>query len=201
MMASDQQLDDASHTGRVPAALTRAEDLPLIPDMPDGRQHRLPVPCAPARPTRGPVDQPYQPRTATPRMPDQRNRSGLLHQPLTTPTTTHHPIIDASTDTADGAPLPGCRVRCGQGSCQNAPVKSSCSRMAMFCSLACGVHSGGSRSLHQAWASSLSLLIGMVAPGFRPPSHRAMCASDRKRFIVLQVNTMSSHQCTAGTRQ
>ena len=40
-----------------------------------------------------------------------------------------------------------------------------------------------------------------VAPGVRPPSQRSMCSSDRKRFIVLQVKTMSSHQCAAGTRQ
>jgi hypothetical protein len=45
------------------------------------------------------------------------------------------------------------------------------------------------------------LLALIVTPGARPPSHRVMCASDRKRFIVLQVNTMSSHQCEAGTRQ
>ena len=49
----------------------------------------------------------------------------------------------------------------------------------MFCSRVCRVHSGGRRSLHQAWASSLSLVIGMVAPDLRPPSHRAMCSSDR----------------------
>jgi hypothetical protein len=41
----------------------------------------------------------------------------------------------------------------------------------------------------------------MVAPGSRAPSQRAMCSSDRKRFIVLQVKTMSSHQRAAGTRQ
>ena len=32
-----------------------------------------------------------------------------------------------------------------------------------------------------------------VAPGQRPPNHLSMCPSDRKRFIVLHVKTMSSH--------
>ena len=41
----------------------------------------------------------------------------------------------------------------------------------------------------------------MVAPSSRGPSQRAMRSSDRKRFIVLQVKTMSSHQRAAGTRQ
>jgi len=41
----------------------------------------------------------------------------------------------------------------------------------------------------------------MVAPGSRPSSHLAMCASDRKRFIVVQVNRMSFHHLPAGTRQ
>jgi hypothetical protein len=34
----------------------------------------------------------------------------------------------------------------------------------------------------------------MVAPGLRLPSHRSMCSSDRKRFIVLDVKMMSSHK-------
>ena len=42
---------------------------------------------------------------------------------------------------------------------------------------------------------------GIVAPGSRPASQRFMCSPDRKRFIVLQVKTMSSHQRVAGSRQ
>jgi hypothetical protein len=51
---------------------------------------------------------------------------------------------------------------------------------------------------HQGWASSLSWLTGIVAPGRRPSSQRSRCSSDRKRFIVCQVNTMSSHHPAAG---
>ena len=38
-------------------------------------------------------------------------------------------------------------------------------------------------------------------PGTLEPSQRPMWASDRKRFIVPQVKTMSSHHRAAGTRQ
>lgn len=41
----------------------------------------------------------------------------------------------------------------------------------------------------------------IVTPGARVPSHRVMCSSDRKRFIVLHVNAMLSHHWLAGTRQ
>ena len=87
------------------------------------------------------------------------------------------------------------------GSLQNGPVSPSRSRIAWFCSRVWGRQSGESRSSHQAWANSLSFDTGIVAPGARPPSHRSMCSSDRKRFMVLQVKTMSSHQALAGTRQ
>ena len=85
-------------------------------------------------------------------------------------------------------------------SCQNSPVSPSRSRIAWFCSRVCGTQSGETRSSHQACASSDSFAAEIVAPGSRPPSQRAMCSSDRKRFIPLQVKTMSSHQCAAGTR-
>jgi hypothetical protein len=64
----------------------------------------------------------------------------------------------------------------------------------MFCSRVCGTQFGARRSSHQAKASSASYVTLMVAPGSLPPSQRTMCSSDRKRFIPLQVKTMSSHQ-------
>ena len=42
---------------------------------------------------------------------------------------------------------------------------------------------------------------GSVAPGAPTVEPAVTCASDRKRFIVLQVKTMSSHHAVAGTRQ
>ena len=87
------------------------------------------------------------------------------------------------------------------GSLQNGPESPIRSRIAWFCSRVWGRQSGESRSSHQAWANSLNFNTGMVAPGARAPSHRAMCSSDRKRFMLLQVKTMSSHQELAGTRQ
>ena len=88
-----------------------------------------------------------------------------------------------------------------RGSCQNGPVRPSRSRIAWFCSRVCGRQSGERRSCHQATASSARVVTGIVAPGSRPASQRATCSSDRKRFIALQVKTMSSHQRAAGTRQ
>src|SRR4029079_3823471 len=61
--------------------------------------------------------------------------------------------------------------------------------------------SGARRSSHQACASSLSFVTVIVWPGSRSASQHAMCSSDRKRFIVLQVKTMSLHHSRAGTRQ
>ena len=54
------------------------------------------------------------------------------------------------------------------GSCQNAPVSPSRSRIAWFCSRVCGVQSGETRSSHQACASSASFAAGIVAPGLPP---------------------------------
>ena len=42
------------------------------------------------------------------------------------------------------------------------------------------------------------LVTGIVAPGSRPVEPPLECSSDRKRFMVLQVKTMSSHQRAAG---
>ncbi len=84
---------------------------------------------------------------------------------------------------------------------QKSPVSPSRCRIAWFWSRVCGRQSADKRSPHQACASSLSFPTAMVAPGPRLASQRLMCSSDRKRFIVLQVNTMSSHHRAAGTRQ
>jgi hypothetical protein len=88
-----------------------------------------------------------------------------------------------------------------QASRQKSPVSPSWSRIAWYCSSLRGCQSGASSSLAQACASSLSLATGMIAPGSRVPSHRWMCSSDRKRFIVFQVKTTSSHQRAAGTSE
>ena len=82
-----------------------------------------------------------------------------------------------------------------------APARPTSSRIAWFCSRVCGCHAGSRRSPHHACASSQGRPTVIVAPGARPPSQLSMCSSDRKRFIVLQVKTMSSHHRDAGTRQ
>ena len=52
-----------------------------------------------------------------------------------------------------------------------------------------------------AWPGRRAVVTAHRSPGCRPASQRSMCSSDRKRFIVLQVKTMSSHHRAAGTRQ
>ena len=74
-------------------------------------------------------------------------------------------------------------------------------RLVELCSRVCGCQSGSIRSPHHACASSQSFITEIVAPGFLPPSQFLMCSSDRKRFIIPQVKTMSSHHRNAGTRQ
>jgi hypothetical protein len=88
-----------------------------------------------------------------------------------------------------------------QGRRQKSPVSPSRSRIAWLASRVCGRQPAESRSPHQACARSLSFLTEIVAPGSRPASQRSMCSPDRKRVIVLQVKTTSSHQRAAGTRQ
>src|SRR5258707_6284125 len=101
------------------------------------------------------------------------------------------------------AALDGCGPAAGlaSGRRQNGPARPSRSRIAWLSSRECGRQCGERRSPHQAWASSLSLPTLVVAPSSRPASQRLTCSSDRKRFIVAQVKTMSSHQRAAGTRQ
>lgn len=89
----------------------------------------------------------------------------------------------------------------GQPSRQNSLASSMRSRIAWFCSRVWGRHVGERRSSHHECASSLSFVTEIVAPGMRRPSQRSMCSSDRKRFMVLQVKTMSSHHAAAGTGQ
>jgi len=49
----------------------------------------------------------------------------------------------------------------------------------------------------QSWSIRTSGRIGCP----RAAHHWWTLSSDRKKSIVLQVKTMSSHQCAAGTRQ
>ena len=97
--------------------------------------------------------------------------------------------------------MTGSRATTDQPRRQNSPVSCNRSRIAWFSSRVCGRHVGERRSFHHACASSLSFATEIVTPGLRPLSQRSTCSSDRKRFIVLQVKTMSSHHAVAGTRQ
>ena len=87
------------------------------------------------------------------------------------------------------------------GSCQNSPMSPSRSRIAWFCSRVCGRQSGAMPVVPPGVARARRASPPRSSrPAPCPPSQRAMCSSDRKRFIPLQVKTMSSHQCAAGTR-
>ena len=67
------------------------------------------------------------------------------------------------------------------------------SRIAWFCSRVCGSQPGREPVAPPGWASSAELRRPASSRRASPPSQRAMCSSDRKRFMVLQVKTMSSH--------
>jgi hypothetical protein len=96
-----------------------------------------------------------------------------------------------------GRPSP----RSVQGRRHKSSASPTLVRLALSCSRVCGRQPGSSRSPSQTWANLASVATGTVAPGRRPANGRVTCSSDRKRFIVLHVNPMSSHQPAAGTKQ
>ena len=79
---------------------------------------------------------------------------------------------------------------------QKEPVIPRSPRRASVSSRVCRRQSGLNLSLYQPWASRHPC-SGLRTPPrgrSRVMHHRSMCASDRKRSIVVQVNPMLSHQ-------